>query len=203
LRQQGLENPQKALPVVIGLTLQENQGRARLTLEVSDPLDIKAFTLANPNRVVLDMPEVLWRMAGDARPSGKGAIKSYRYGLFRKGGSRFVIDLNHPVKVEPAQLLQPERGQSFRLVIDLGLSSTEAFASLAGWPEGGRPQTASLPPPASLAGSPLATTGKRVIIVDAGHGGSIPARMAAGYKRKRFSRVAKGFATLEAIAIIA
>ena len=152
LKQQAAENPQGPLPVVIGFNLQETQGRSRLTLEVSDPVDIKAFTVTNPNRVVFDMPEVLWRMQGEARPSGRGAVRSYRYGLFRKGDSRFVIDLNQPVKVGTPQLLQPERGMSFRLVIDLTPTTAEAFAAQAGWPKDtAQPLAASLaPPPAAV-----------------------------------------------------
>ncbi len=171
LRQQLLENPQGPLPVVIGLKLQEVQGKARFTIEVSDPVDIRAFTLTNPNRVVLDMPEVLWRMQSEVRPSGRGTVRSYRYGLFRRGDSRFVIDLNRPVKVEPPQLLPPEGGMSFRLVIDLGPTTAEAFTTEAGWPkESSPPHIASLPPPATAE----ARSGKRMIVVDAGHGGIDP-----------------------------
>jgi N-acetylmuramoyl-L-alanine amidase len=175
LAQQALETPQAPLPVVIGLNLQEGQGRARLTLELSDPIEIKTFTLANPNRVVLDMPEVLWRMPQEARPSGRGPVRSYRYGLFRKGDSRFVIDLGQPVRVEKPLLLPPQGGLSFRLQIDLFPTSAEAFVKTAGWPKdvAGGPQTAvaSLPPPPP---PQAAANRKRMIIVDAGHGGLDP-----------------------------
>jgi N-acetylmuramoyl-L-alanine amidase len=173
LAQQALENPQTVLPVVIGLSLQEAQGHARLTIELSDPIDIKAFTLTTPNRVVLDMPEVLWRMPQEIRPSGRGPVRSYRYGLFRKGDSRFVIDLNQPVKVERPQLLSPEKGLGFRLLIDLSPTSADAFAASAGWPRdiAGPPPAvvASLPPPATASGAR-----RRIIVVDAGHGGIDP-----------------------------
>ena len=118
LAQQGLGNGPRALPMVIGLTIGENAGRSRLTIELSDPLDVRVFTLTSPNRVVFDMPEVLWQVSGETRPTGKGPVKSYRYGLFRKGNSRFVVDLSAPVSVEKSQLLQPEGGSGFRLVVD-------------------------------------------------------------------------------------
>jgi len=171
LAQQAIEDQQAALPVVIGLSLQEQRGRARLTIEFSDPVDITAFTLSGPNRVVLDMPEVLWRMPEDVRPSGRGPVRSYRYGLFRKGDSRFVIDLNQPVNVEKPQLLPPEGRFGFRVVVDLLPSSAEAFAASTGWPKEilGPPPDTAPPPPTAAAGS-----GKRVIVVDAGHGGIDP-----------------------------
>ena len=65
-------------------------------IELSDPVNLRAFALANPDRVVIDMPEVSWRLGAPPRPSGFGAIKSYRYGQFRAGNSRMVIDLNQP-----------------------------------------------------------------------------------------------------------
>jgi N-acetylmuramoyl-L-alanine amidase len=173
LAQQGLENPQGALPVVIGLSLQEARGKARLTIELSDPVDVRAFTLVAPNRVVLDMPEVLWRMPREVRPSGRGPVKSYRYGQFRKGDSRFVIDLNQPVKVEMPVVLPPQGGKGFRLQIDLSATSPDVFAAGAGWPAdlaaAPPPALASLPPPAGQG-----TGRKRTIVVDAGHGGIDP-----------------------------
>src|SRR6185295_14216382 len=76
-------------------------------------------------------------------------------------------------KVEPAQLLQPEAGQSFRLVIDLTPTTSEAFSTQAGWPNQNAPaQAASLPP--SVAAAPPSKSGKRIIVVDAGHGGLDP-----------------------------
>ena len=68
-------------------------------IELSDPVNLRAFTLANPDRVVVDMPEVPGGWARRRGPSGFGSVKSYRYGLFREGNSRMVIDLNRPVTV--------------------------------------------------------------------------------------------------------
>jgi N-acetylmuramoyl-L-alanine amidase len=174
IARQGLDSAQSAPPIVIGLDVMEAPDRARLTIEISDPVEVKAFTLTAPNRVVLDMPEVLWRMQAEPRPSGRGPVRSYRYGQFRKGESRFVIDLNRPVKVEPVRVLPPEGGQSFRLQIDLSPSSAEEFAAKAGWPQdlsaSAPAAMASLaPPPASAANG-----SRRTIVVDAGHGGIDP-----------------------------
>ena len=160
-------------PVVIGLTLSEDAKRSRFTVELSDSIDVHVFTLTNPNRVVIDMPEVLWRVSDAVHPTGRAAIKGYRYGLFRQGNSRFVIDLNKPVRVDAPQVLPPEGGAGFRLVFDLIPTTQDAFAARAGWPKGeGAPATAanaSPEPPAALAAG-----GKQVIVVDAGHGGIDP-----------------------------
>jgi N-acetylmuramoyl-L-alanine amidase len=175
LAEQAAQTPEAAIPVVIGLGLEEGkgQGQARLTNEISDPVDNRSFTRVNPNRVVLDMPEVLWRMPQEVRPSGRGPVRSYRYGVFRKGESRFVIDLNQPVKVEKPRLVPPEGGLGFRLLIDLSPATPAAFAAGAGWPADLAPTPGTAV--ASLPRAPIqGDNRKRTIVVDAGHGGIDP-----------------------------
>jgi N-acetylmuramoyl-L-alanine amidase len=175
LAEQALKGPQSSIPVVIGLRMSETTQRTRFAIELSDPLDVRVYTLTNPNRVVIDMPDVLWRAGDEARPSGRRAVRSYRYGQFRKGNFRFVVDLNTPVKVEAPQLIPPEEGFGFRLVIDLTASTSEAFVASAGWPRGAATGSAfTLPAPAISAPPRTADANKRLVVVDAGHGGIDP-----------------------------
>ena len=175
LAEQVLKDAQSNVPVVIGLKLNETPQRTRFALELSDPVDVRVYTLTNPNRVVIDMPDVLWRAADNARPSGRRAVKSYRYGQFRRGNFRFVVDLNTPVKVEAPQLVPPEEGFSFRLMIDLTPTTREAFAAAAGWPQGSTSTTvASAQPPAPAAPPKRGEADKRLVMIDAGHGGIDP-----------------------------
>jgi N-acetylmuramoyl-L-alanine amidase len=156
------------MPMVIGVKLTETAGHSRFQVEFSDPVEVRAFTLTNPNRVVVDMPDLVWRLSNAARPSGKGAVKSYRYGQFRKGNSRFIVDLNTPVKFARPQMLAPEGGSGFRLVLDLTPTTAAEFAADAGWPDD--LQTVSGKPPGRLSGE----NGKPLIVLDAGHGGVDP-----------------------------
>jgi N-acetylmuramoyl-L-alanine amidase len=168
-----IASQQTNLPMVIGLKLTENANRAQFTVELSDPIEAHAYTLSNPDRVVIDMPEVLWRVQNDARPSGRGLIRSYRYGLFRKGNFRFVVDLGRPVKVAEPKLLPPEGGAGFQLVLDFAPTTADDFAAHAGWPANVAPgaSSATAQAPAPAAKSAVA---KRTIVVDAGHGGIDP-----------------------------
>lgn len=180
--------PEQTMPVVIAVRLREEEERARVVVELSDPVASQVFTLTEPYRIVVDMPEVLWRSAENSLPTGNGIIQSYRYGLFREGNSRFVIDLNSPVEVTSPQMLPPENGFGFRLLLDLYPTSTEAFAANAGWPYAFRGEANFGQPPAGLGEVPLPNTalpaianpdGKRVIVVDAGHGGIDPGTQGA------------------------
>ena len=161
------------LPVVMGARIGEHTDRTRFVVELSDPLDLRTFTLNNPNRVVIDMPAVQWHLSGAPRPTGHGAIKGYRYGLFRPGNSRFVIDLNQPVSVSDALVIPPEAGLGYRVVIDLFATTQAKFDETSGWPadlkarETAAERIASLPPAQAPAPSPS----RRTIVIDPGHGG--------------------------------
>ena len=60
--------PQGPLPVVMSARIGEHDDRTRLVIELSDPVNLRAFALANPDRVVIDMPEVSWRLGAPPRP---------------------------------------------------------------------------------------------------------------------------------------
>jgi N-acetylmuramoyl-L-alanine amidase len=161
-------------PVIMGVRIGEHQDRTRFVVEMSDPVAMRTFTLSNPNRVIIDMPLVQWHLEAPPRPTGNGIVRSYRYGLFRSGNSRFVIDLNSPVSVSNALVVPPAGGYGYRVVVDLSPTSQEKFDATAGWPPDLRAREeaaallASLPP----ARAQLPAAGeKHVVVIDAGHGG--------------------------------
>lgn len=167
--------PAKALPVAMDARIGERADSTRFVVEVSDPIAVRVFTLANPNRVVMDMPEMLWRLQDAAKPTGKGLVKSYRYGLFRPGNSRFVIDLNSPVRAAEPMILPPSNGHGYRVVLDLYPTTQPVFERTAGWPADMRAKenaaetaVASIAPPVNSA--PISHP-KKIIVIDAGHGG--------------------------------
>ena len=173
-----------AMPVVLDARIGAHADRTRFVVELSDPVKFRVFTLSNPNRVVMDMPEVLWRLKGPPVPLGRGAVRSYRYGLFRPGDSRFVIDLNGSVTVSDPLVLPPEDGYGYRLVLDLFPTTQTAFDKHAGWPADLRAREDAAERLASLAPEPApveAPNGGRpavkpvhpqkVIVIDPGHGG--------------------------------
>ena len=178
-----VQSPNQILPVVMDARIGEHPDRTRFVVEVSDPFRVRIFTLSNPDRVVIDMPEVLWRLNGPPRPSGRGLVKSYRYGLFRTGNSRFVIDLNSPASAAEPMILPPEDGHGYRIVVDLFPTDEAKFDRLAGWPSDLRAREAAEQiASASTSGAQMPSPGpttmaaprggaRRIIVVDAGHGG--------------------------------
>ncbi len=156
-------------PVVMSARIGEHEDSTRIVLELSDPLNLRAFTLTNPDRVVVDMPEVSWRLGAPPLPSSHGSVKSYRYGLFREGNSRMVIDLNRPVRVADPLVLPPSAGFGYRVVIDMYPAEQEKFDTYAGWPADLK-QRESAAEKLAMTG-PTASGGKKVVVIDPGHGG--------------------------------
>ncbi len=175
---QDRSEPNDILPVVLDARFVDDRDHARFVIEVSDPFRMRLFTLANPDRVVIDMPEVLWRLDHPPRPSGGGLIRSYRYGLFRTGNSRLVIDLNRPVAAAEPLVLPPDHEQGYRVVIDLEPILQTKFEQLAGWPpelnrrELVAAQSSGTEATAAPGAMPAqGRSPRRLVVIDPGHGG--------------------------------
>lgn len=158
--------------VVMGARIGEHQDRTRFVVELSEPIPMRTFTLNNPNRVVIDMPSVRWHLEGPPKPTGNGAVRSYRYGTFRPGNARFVIDLNGPVNVAEPMVLPPQNGSGYRVVFDLFPVTQAKFDANAGWPADLKAREQAVQMAALPKSPPVPQTRiKKAIIIDAGHGG--------------------------------
>lgn len=163
---------------VTGARAWQHSDFTRLVLELSSPIEFTLFTLAEPRRLVVDFPELTFALSPNPLgTAGVGAIADMRYGLFEPGRSRIVLDLSGPVHVRNAFLIEPMEGYSDRFVLDLEPTDATRFAqhALSSRPSSAAP-TKTLELPADSA--PARSDGKRVIVVDAGHGGVDPGAIA-------------------------
>lgn len=145
----------------------------RFVLDVSAKVTFEAFTLADPYRLVVDFPEVGWKLDPAAMQSQRGLVKGYRFGLFRPGRSRLVIDLTGPAAIANKFLLPPEGERGYRLVFDLAPTDRDAYLKTAGWPKGaGEADQPEVELPVDAA--PKSPNRKRVVVIDPGHGGVDP-----------------------------
>jgi N-acetylmuramoyl-L-alanine amidase len=154
-------------PVASDVRLGGDDTQTRLIVDLSQKIEIRAFTLANPYRVVLDMPQVTFQFPPRAGEVGRGLIKAFRFGLVMQGGSRMVIDLARPAQVDMAFVLGAANDQPARLVLHLTATEREAFmrnvALESRAPEGSKPQT---PPETKVNGD-----SRPLVVIDPGHGG--------------------------------
>ena len=70
-------------------------------------------------QIVVDLPEVNFRVAPGTGAQGRGLVKAFRYGLVLPGGSRIVLDLTGPARIVNSYVLNPANGQPPRLVLEL------------------------------------------------------------------------------------
>jgi N-acetylmuramoyl-L-alanine amidase len=128
--------------------------QTRFVVDLNRKIDLAAFTLADPYRVVVDLPQVNFKL-----PAKAGA---------QSRGLRIVLDTKGPVRIEKAFVLDAAEGQPARLVLDLAAIDRAAFIrniSLQTRPahnSGAKPSE----PPAKADGD-----ARPLIVVDPGHGG--------------------------------
>jgi N-acetylmuramoyl-L-alanine amidase len=137
------------------LKLVEGPSSTRAVLELSGPAEYKVFSLANPDRLVLDLAGT-GLASGYRPPSGNGVVTGVRTGKPAEGDLRVVLDLEHGVK--PRSRIE-RVGNKARLVLEL-------------MPDGAVAGRA----PAARTVQDVVGSGQRklIIAIDAGHGGKDP-----------------------------
>jgi N-acetylmuramoyl-L-alanine amidase len=106
------------LPVAADARLAGDAKQTRFVLDLDKPIQFRAFALADPYRVVVDIPQVNFQLPAGTGLAGRGLIKAFRYGLVMPGGSRIVFDLTGPAKIANSYVLQAGNGQPPRLVLE-------------------------------------------------------------------------------------
>jgi N-acetylmuramoyl-L-alanine amidase len=151
-------------PVASEVRLGGDETATRMVVDFSQKIDLHAFTLANPYRVIIDLPQVVFRFPPNTGESGRGLVKAFRYGLMMTGGSRIVIDLTRPARVDKSFVLDATNEQPARLVLDLAAVDREAFMRTIALENRPREPAAVLKPQPKSDARPI-------IVLDPGHGG--------------------------------
>ena len=167
-------------PVASNVRLAGDAKQTRFILDLDKTIQFRAFTLADPYRVVVDLPQVDFRLPNGAGTNGRGLVKAFRYGLVMPGGSRIVFDLTGPARISSSYVLDAANGQPPRLVLEFEEVDRAGFAqSMAA---DSRPELrpaiadaaeiAARETTAPSAPGPAAPADPRpVIVIDPGHGG--------------------------------
>jgi hypothetical protein len=121
-----------AFPVASDARLAGDGKQTRFVLDLDKTITFRAFTLADPYRVVVDVPQVDFRLPIGTGATGRGLIKAFRYGLVMPGGSRIVIDLTGPARIANTYMLDAANGQPPRLVLEFEQVDQATFAQSLG-----------------------------------------------------------------------
>lgn len=152
--------------VALDARLGGDDKRTRLVMDFTKKVEIAAYTVADPYRVVIDLAGVNFDLPATAGRAGRGLISAFRYGLIARGRARIVLDARGPVKIEKSFVQAEFEDQPARLVIDLVPTDVTTFRKLS---ETIRPvenvaAAAAVNPKAARADKP-------VVVIDPGHGG--------------------------------
>jgi N-acetylmuramoyl-L-alanine amidase len=159
--------------------------RTRFVVDLDRSVPIAVFPLADPFRVVVDLPEVTFQFAPGTGGAGRGLVQAFRFGRFAEARSRIVLDMAEPALVERAFVLPPADGQPGRLVVDLVRASREevlrAVERDTRLPERPRARPAA-PPAGRTAAAAERPPGAELplVVIDPGHGGVDAGATAAG-----------------------
>ena len=173
----------------------------RVVVEFTGEVDYKLFTLSSPYSAVIDLPETKGDIPDEVQD--KGLVSGVRFGSFKPGQGRIVVDLRGPVNVHKHFILPPSVAiENYRLVVDFEPATIATFRQLK--PSVSETQTATIAVPnvpslSTVAPSPTpqysAPSGeftpkprprktRKIVVIDPGHGGVDPGAMGARSREK-------------------
>ncbi|HRN84036.1 MAG TPA: N-acetylmuramoyl-L-alanine amidase [Hyphomicrobium sp.] len=151
--------------------LSGDKTRTTFRLDLTAGVTAEIFTLANPYRVIVDLPDVSFRLPDGTGQTGHGLVDAFRYGLFAERKARVVIDTAGPVRIERAAMAAAPRNDGIVFTFDMVTTAPESFGAGTG---AGKAAEAERKAPAGTPPPPAAKPperGKAVIMIDPGHGG--------------------------------
>jgi N-acetylmuramoyl-L-alanine amidase len=156
-----------SFPEATDVRLGGNEAETRFVMDLSRKIELHAFTLADPYRVVVDVPQVTFKLPPKAGQSGRGLIKAFRFGLMMEGGSRIVLDVTKPVRVDKAYVMDAAAGDPARLVLNLVPTDRQSFLHEIAAED----RLLATQPPREPKLPAKSTDPRPLVVLDPGHGG--------------------------------
>lgn len=196
------------------LRLLDGPDGTRVVFDLDREVAPKVFTLANPDRVVIDFSDARLASGVAVDAAGKGLVRSVRTGP-RDRGMRVVLDVASAVNPKSFGL-QPSGSYGYRVILDLAAEGSASLPTAAATSTTPAPEPAAVRPVSTPAAAPAAAPASSpapaqivaaaapaapapanvndriqisekpiVVAVDAGHGGEDPgARGRGGLQEK-------------------
>lgn len=154
-------------------------GGTEFRLDMSAGVPVEVYTLANPYRVVIDLPGIGFKLDPLAGQAGGGLVTAYRFGALAGGQARIVIDTAGPVAITKAVMTniaasggRPAGG--VRLAVGLASMDARAFGEGTGAAKAAAKLPAVKPAVFEDADAGQAVKSRPVVMIDPGHGGIDP-----------------------------
>ena len=149
--------------------------RTRFIIGLEKPVPFQVFSLSNPNRVVVELPNVKAALPQHDGAKPVGLVKSFRGGLASADKLRVVLDVTEAVVVAKSAVEKSPDGKGHQLTLEFVPFETadKAKASKKFAPPSalGGPVQPPIPLPAVSPKQKAERTYKPTIVIDPGHGG--------------------------------
>lgn len=154
--------------------------RTRFLIGLPRETEFQVFSLANPNRVIVDVSETALQLPPQPDENiAVGLVRNFRAGQSGPGKSRVIIKVTRPVIVESARIVPAADGKGHRLALDIvPVAAPQAAAKTPkkaiakpSFSLGAASVQPPLPMPATRPAELAARSFKPIIVIDPGHGG--------------------------------
>jgi N-acetylmuramoyl-L-alanine amidase len=149
--------------------------RTRFVIGLERATEFQVFSLANPNRVIVELPDLKLQLPQINGDAPVGLVSSFRGGLSAPGKMRIVIDVTSPVVVEKATIEKAkDANHSARLILEIVPvdANKQAKKPLPGAAAlGAVGVQPPVPRPAHRPSANATNVYKPIIVIDPGHGG--------------------------------
>ncbi len=121
---------EQAPPRATGVAISVQDGLTRFEAQLSYAVGYDVYVLADPFRVVLDLPEIAFAAPEDTKAAAGALITGYRLGRLDDERSRIVLDAAGPVLIERSYIVRETDDKPARLVVELVSTNREEFDRL-------------------------------------------------------------------------
>ncbi|WP_051111975.1 N-acetylmuramoyl-L-alanine amidase [Hyphomicrobium denitrificans] len=149
--------------------------RTRFVVGLERKVDYQVFAISNPNRVVIELPDINMQLPAVDAEKPVGLVRAVRAGLAAPGKTRIVIGVTQPVVVESSNVEQDDKGLARLAIVIRPAASVMSGAGMKGFAQpsglGAMGLQPPLPRPAEKPTERAAKAFKPIIVLDPGHGG--------------------------------
>lgn len=143
-----------------------------VTLNLSQTVPYRVFTVADPPRLVVDFREVDWTGVSRTALDNADRAEDVRFGVLRPGWSRLVVIMDGPMVVNQAGMAVDDDSSAARLIVTTRATDDVEFEAKSGVPESSL--WGEITPAEPSLAAPDVDNGPLVVVIDPGHGGIDP-----------------------------
>jgi N-acetylmuramoyl-L-alanine amidase len=149
--------------------IEADAGTTVFRLGLSAKAGFTATALADPYRIVVELPDMQFKLPEGTGSSGSGLIERFRFGASAPGKSRIVLHLTGPAKIGRAEIVARASGSPLAFELALVPTDGQSFAAAAATATPGEDVFPILTPPKP--GDIDECKIRQLVVIDPGHGG--------------------------------